>query len=128
MIHGNEVKIYVDGEPMAAATNAQVELNCSVREVQPLPGTQEDDEQEWATYVKDQIGWGLTHDGLLASYDMIGLMSSEDVTATAQVEFPGVRLIGTIHLSEVSVMADVKGVAKITAKTECDDFPTIMFT
>lgn len=125
---GNIIKLYLNDEPVMAATSCSVTLNQQAEEYTPLPGTTDDD--GWKHYNCGKLSWSVSHDGLMSSAnnELIGKITSGVNKFLAQIDISegGDMLEGDVSLSEVSVVANVNSLAKISAKLVCDDFPKIV--
>lgn len=122
---GQQILLNINGDRLAAATNAAIEIQQSLEEVTPLPGT----DDGWEHYNVAGRSWSLSSDGFVTD----DFTLAEDVvegesqcSVDLEVEFPSatIHLYGDGTITEISQQAAVKSLAKFSAKISCDDLPT----
>lgn len=122
---GIDIRLLLDNTAIAAATNVSIEMTQDVEQYIPIPGSADDD--QWAHYRAGNRSWSLSHDGFYTS-DYTTLMNAALTGSgqfTANIDLPRWNIIGTVHLTELSIVAQHKALTKCSAKFVCDDFITI---
>lgn len=122
---GQQILLNINGDRLAAATNAAIEIQQSLEEVTPLPGT----DDGWEHYAVAGLSWSLSSDGFVTD----DFTLAEDVvegesqcSVDLEVQFPSstIHFRGDGTITEISQQAAVKSLAKFSAKISCDDLPT----
>ena len=124
---GNDIVLSIDGTAIAAATNASIELSQEAEEYTPMPGSTDDD--GWRHYRPGHLSWNVSHDGLVTedAEDLLSAIYSDDDDITLTLTMgTNHSLTGTAKLSEVGIVAQVRTLAKMSAKFNCNDFPTLV--
>ena len=123
---GQQILLNINGDRLAASTNAAIEIQQSIEPVTPLPG----DDDGWEHYVVGGRSWSLSSDGFITE----DLTLAEDVvegeaqcSIDFEVQFPAttIHLYGDGTITEISQQAAVRSLAKFSAKIVCDDLPTL---
>lgn len=132
MTTGNLIVLEIQpfGAP-ACATSCEFSFSRSLKRINPLPGTDEDD--GWEHYLPENETWNLSSDGFvsddksLIAAMVMGNRSKMDVEFTLGVNLGTeiVNIIGDGVLSEYGETAAVKSLAKFSAKIVCNNTPEI---
>lgn len=123
---GNDIKLLLDEEVLAASTNCAVELTHSPIPVTPLPG--DDDDDGWQHYRPGSLSWSLSADCFYTenAHDLLNAqMDGQAYTADIPLDGTHTLSSGEVFIQEMSITASVHGLAKFTAKFLTPLFPTL---
>lgn len=123
---GNDIKLWLDDEVLAASTNCAVEFTHQPIPVEPLPGS--DDDDGWQHYRAGSLSWSLTADCFYTekAHDLLEAQMG-DASYVAEIPLDASKSIvsGEVFIEELSISANVKSLAKFTAKFLTTQFPVI---